>query len=553
VTGLVTLLRRNAAGEEIFIRGYAMGDENLTREALLKELEDLRRIIRELESESTFTDTPRSATQYQLLLETISEPIWSVDISHRITMLNPAFQTLCKDMYGIKLERGDNMIAFIPVDFQALWKGYYERALRGENFSAEQEFSSENSSIFYEFSFSPVYENDIAIAGVTIIGRNITERRVIENKIRESEKRFRALVQNSNDIIFVLAADGTIRYISPSVERILGYSPEDISGTDIFTYVHPDDTDAIQNYFRLGLKENKDSDSFRCRIRKTDGSFAFIEGISSNHIDDVYIRGLVVNAREVSERVRIEELLRENEQRFRSIVEDLPTMICRFLPDGTLTFVNGIYCHAIRKTAGELLGKNYLNHIPEDERDDIRNLFLSLHTGRPFVSYEHRVILPDNEIRWHRWTNRAIFNEKGEIIEIQSIGEDVTERKKSEDRARLQSIALESSANVIMITDKDGRIDWVNPAFTKYTGFDAETILGKKPNILKSELHDDAFYADLWNTILSGEVWHGEIINKRADGTLIRDNTTITPVRNHRNEITHFIAVKEYDKNQKIK
>jgi PAS domain S-box-containing protein len=530
-----------------------MDAENLSREALLRELKDLRRKIKDLEHEATAPETPRSAAHYQLLLETITEPIWSVDVSHRITMLNQAFRALCKDSYGINLEPGDNMIAFIPVDFQALWKGYYERALRGENFSAEQEFISENSNIFYEFSFNPVYENDDSIAEVAIIGRNITERRAIENKIRESEKRFRALVQNSNDIIFVLTADSTIRYISPSVERILGYSPEDISGTDIFTYVHPDDSDSIQNFFRLGLKENKDSDSFRCRIRKTDGSFAFIEGISSNHIDDVYIRGLVVNAREVSERVRVEEMLRENEQRFRSVVEDLPAMICRFLPDGPLTFVNGIYCHAIRKTAGELLGKNFLNYLPEDERDNVRNQFLSLQTGKPFVTYEHRVILPDDEIRWQRWTNRAIFNEKGEIVEVQSIGEDITERKQSENWARLQSIALESSANVIMITDTDGRIDWVNPAFTKYTGFDAKTIIGKKPSILKSGRHDDAFYADLWNTILSGEVWHGEIINKRADGTLTRDNTTITPVRNHRNEITHFIAIKEYDKNQKIK
>jgi PAS domain S-box-containing protein len=524
-----------------------MDAEKPTRQALIKELEELRNKVNKLENESLKNESGQSVGDLTRLIENISEPIWSVDSSDRIILLNAAFQTFFKDLYSLSLELGDNMISYIPIDLQALWKGYFERSMRGENFSVEQEFSSGDTSRYYEFSFNPIFRENDTIEGVTIVGRDITERKLTETKVRESEKRFRALVQNSNDIIFVLAGDGIIRYISPSVQRILGYSPEDISGTDIVIYLHPEDIDSIQNYFQIGLQENKESDYFRCRFRKTDGSFAYIEGISSNHIDDVYIKGLVVNAREVSERVEVEEMLRENERIFRSVVEDLPAMICRFLPDGTLTFVNGIYCHAFKKTAGELLGKNFLNLIPESDRDETRKQFLSLHPGKPFVTYEHRVKLPDGEIRWQRWTNRATFDKNGDFIEFQSVGEDITERKQTETRLRLQSIVLESMPHAILITDKNGTIEWVNPAFTSHTGFDADTAIGKTPRLLKSDQHDDTFYKYLWKTILSGNIWHGEIINKRADGTLVKDKTTITPVHDEQNEITHFIAIKEFD------
>ena len=122
---------------------------------------------------------------------------------------------------------------------------------------------------------------------------------------------------------------------------------------------------------------------------------------------------------------------------------------------------------------------------------------------------------------------------------------DITERKRAEQALRLQAAALTSAANAIVITDRDGRITWANPAFTDLTGYALEEAVGQSPRILKSGKHDQPFYEHLWDTILSGQVWHGALTNRRKDGSLYEDEQTITPVRDERGEITHFIAIKQ--------
>ncbi|MCS6861221.1 MAG: PAS domain S-box protein, partial [Abditibacteriales bacterium] len=126
-----------------------------------------------------------------------------------------------------------------------------------------------------------------------------------------------------------------------------------------------------------------------------------------------------------------------------------------------------------------------------------------------------------------------------------SVVRDITERKAAEQQLRLHTAALESAANGIIITDRQGNIEWVNPAFTKMTGYRPEEVLGKNPRILGSGQHNQAFYQHLWETILAGEVWQGEIINRRKNGDLYTEDMTIAPVRDERGTITHFIAIKQ--------
>ncbi|MBI3241164.1 MAG: diguanylate cyclase [Chloroflexi bacterium] len=109
----------------------------------------------------------------------------------------------------------------------------------------------------------------------------------------------------------------------------------------------------------------------------------------------------------------------------------------------------------------------------------------------------------------------------------------------------LQNAALEAAANGIVITDSLGRIIWVNSAFTRLTGYTAEEAVGQTTRLLRSGFHDQTFYQTLWQTVLSGQAWHGEMVNRRKDGSLYTEEQTITPVRNGHGEITNFIAVKQ--------
>lgn len=135
-----------------------------------------------------------------------------------------------------------------------------------------------------------------------------------------------------------------------------------------------------------------------------------------------------------TERRRVEEALRESEARYRAIVEDQTELICRFLPDGTLTFVNEAYCHYFGKKREDLIGSSFRPLILEGDRTFVEEQLTSLSLENPVVTYEHRIILPDGQIRWQQWTNRAIFDERGCFIEFQSVGHDITEWVRAEEQ-----------------------------------------------------------------------------------------------------------------------
>ncbi len=123
---------------------------------------------------------------------------------------------------------------------------------------------------------------------------------------------------------------------------------------------------------------------------------------------------------------------------------------------------------------------------------------------------------------------------------------DITARKHSEQQLRLLSTGLHAAANAILISDRDGVIEWVNPAFTAMTGYTQAEATGSTPgDLLRSGQHDGRFYRDLWETILRGEVWRGRMVNRRKDGTLYHEEQTVTPVRDPDGQVRHFIAIKE--------
>src|SRR6185369_8583538 len=138
-----------------------------------------------------------------------------------------------------------------------------------------------------------------------------------------------------------------------------------------------------------------------------------------------------------------------------------------------------------------------------------------------------------------------VYDANGVLIAAIETLQDISERKRTEANMRLQSAALQAAANAIVITDKSGAIEWVNPAFTILTGYSAEEAIGRNPReLVKSGVHDQAFFKKLWDTILKGEVWRGQIMNRHKDGTLYPEGQTITPVKEADGEITHFIAIK---------
>jgi two-component system, cell cycle sensor histidine kinase and response regulator CckA len=245
------------------------------------------------------------------------------------------------------------------------------------------------------------------------------QRKRAEEELVRRERYFRALTENSQDVLTILDRDGALRYTSPSLKRVLGYEPQELVGRNAFELVHPVDAPAARQAFAEVLQNPDRTITHEFRFRRRDGTWCWLETVGRDRRDDPAIAGLVLNAR------------------------------------------------------------------------------------------------------------------------------DVSERKRAEAQMRLQSTALESTANGIVITDRTGTVLWVNPAFTALTGYSAQEIVGQNPRLLKSGKQDQAFYKELWETILAGRVWRSELVNRRKDGSLFTEYSTITPLRDEGGEISHFIAVKQ--------
>jgi len=185
--------------------------------------------------------------------------------------------------------------------------------------------------------------------------------------------------------------------------------------------------------------------------------------------------------REVRERRRAQKELSQSEKQYRAIVEDQTEMICRSLPDGTLTFVNGAFSSFFGRKCGDLLGRNLMELFPDSERERLRKNLTSFRPEKPVVKVEQLMVSPAGEPRCHHWTHRGIFDHKGRLVEIQSVGHDITERKMMEQALRESEMKLESIIktvpDIIYRLDPEGRITFISEAVKRY-GYTPEELIG---------------------------------------------------------------------------
>jgi PAS domain S-box-containing protein len=170
----------------------------------------------------------------------------------------------------------------------------------------------------------------------------------------------------------------------------------------------------------------------------------------------------------------------------------------------------------------------------------------SIHTGDALRREEELLVTTrSGETRTWVWASAPLSRSPdGRSLAI-SMATDVTEQRRDEAELRLQVAALNSAADAIVITNHAGKIEWVNRAFTRLSGYSAAEAIGRSPGeLVKSGSHPDSFYAALWETILSGNVWRGEVTNRRKDGSLYPESLTITPVVGESGDTAHFVAIK---------
>jgi PAS domain S-box-containing protein len=242
---------------------------------------------------------------------------------------------------------------------------------------------------------------------------------------------------------------------------------------------------------------------------------------------------------EIREWLRREAALKE---RYRDLLENAIDIVYTRDFKGNFTSWNITAEQVLGYARGEALHMNIAQIVAPEYQELLRRALGSSGEGQPFEDLEVEVITKYGARIVVDIRTRLLY-ERGKLVGVQGVARNVTERKLVEQQLRLQAAALEAAAPGLVITDPEGTIQWVNPAYTAMSGYALAEVVGKNPRLLKSGKHSPEFYRDMWGTILSGQVWRGEIVNRRKDGTLYIEELTITPVRGKAKEITHFVAI----------
>lgn len=244
---------------------------------------------------------------------------------------------------------------------------------------------------------------------------------------------------------------------------------------------------------------------------------------------------------DVTEQKKQNEALRLSEERFKFVLQNSPVVIWN--QDKDLKY-NWIYNPNKNFDQNSLLGKTDFDLLNKRDAETVTQLkFKVLTTGT--AERQEMEFLINNEIFHYDLSVEPTRDENGEVNGIACVGIDITSLRKSEEKINQLSLAVEQNPASIVITNKNGVIEYVNPKFTTVSGYDAGEVVGKNIRVLKAGLTARELYQELWETILRGETWRGEFLNKKKTGELFWESASISSIKNKRGEITRFIAVKE--------
>lgn len=341
-----------------------------------------------------------------------------------------------------------------------------------------------------------------------------------------------------------------VEYVSRNVEAVFGYTAAEfvtgkVSYADI---IHEEDVGRVANevkgYSECGSTDFEHEDY---RVIRKDGTSIWLSDYTTilrNHKEEItHYHGYVID---VTNRKRVEEAL--GVMNLRLIEAQRIAEIGSWdwnVGTGELTWSEEVY--RIFGLSRSTFGATYdafLGAVHPDDRDFVKkSVEDALNRGKAY-DIEHRVVTPSGEERIVHERAVVISDQAGQPARMLGTAQDITDRKRAEASVTLLASAVEQAGEQVVVTDAHLKIQYVNPAFERVTGYTREEVMGLNPRLLKSGQHDEAFYKDMWDTLAKGEPWTGHIINKKKDGSFFEEDASISPIKDELGNIVNYVAVK---------
>lgn len=359
-----------------------------------------------------------------------------------------------------------------------------------------------------------------------------------------------ALIEHSRDLIVVLDATAHITYVNPAVE-MFGYQPEEVLGRSVKDFLPADYVDAMTERLQHLRRAGGELPPMRHRLRHADGTWRWVEASHADRLGDPVIRGIVVTIRDITERRRAEQALRESEARFRRLAENAPDIIFRVIPGRPgFDYLSPAVEQLTGYTAEEFYEDPELSRQLSHEGDTAAVDVDTAPEGTTTVRVRHR----DGSWRWVERRTVHVTNEHGELVAVEGISRDVTEQRRAEEAYRLAqerfARVIETMGDAVLIFDTDGQLEYVNPAAEELFALPAEVMLERDYTDPAWDLRDAADrpvsleQRPVHRVLATGEAVSGvELSTSRGDGSRVRWETNASPLLGPGDEVLGVVAV----------
>ena len=392
----------------------------------------------------------------------------------------------------------------------------------------------------------------ISLIGVS---RDVTERVKAEKALRESEEKYRLIVENSRDIIFTLDPKGVFLYISPSIQNVLGYGQNDLLGRQFSSIIHPDDLTIVLQSIQHNLRTRQNiPGGIEFRVRHASGEWRWQNGMGTVVIDDsgtfTHFIGVV---RDITERRQIEKALEESEEKYRLIVENSQDIIFTLNATGEFVYVSPSIKNVLGYTQEQLIGRHYLSLVHPEDAPIIQaaSAFNDTVTGEyhsPDIQYRMRHF--SGEWRWISSKGTIMRDQDHNFINFIGIADDITERKQAEQALQESEekyrLIVENSQDIIFTLNGAGEFIYVSPSVKNILGYSRTELIGCSFNSLvhPDDRHIIQDASDVMNTA-PGE-YHSPDIQYRirhSSGEWRWISSKGTIMRNEGPNSSHFIGI----------